>query len=59
MSPLVGEEGGGGIVGEDGAGDLVPVQLLGQQPFPGQFRLSLAEGDLLQDIPLVPPADDA
>ena len=59
MGPLAGQEGGGGVVGDEGAGDVFLGQLLGQQRAGGQGGAALAEGDLLQHIPLPAPAGDA
>ena len=59
VGPLLGQEGGGGVVGDHGAGDVLPGQLVGQQGPGGEGGAPLAEGDLLQHLPLPAPADDA
>ena len=59
MWALLGQEGGGGVVGNHGAGDVLPGQLVGQQGPGGEGGAAFAEGDLLQQFPLPAPAGDA
>ena len=59
VRPLAGQEGGGGLVGDERAGHVVLAQLLGQQGPGGQRGAALAEGDLLNELPLPAPAGDA